>query len=451
VSSSQPGLSDREWATFVRANDDSWKQELKRKNRDENRQLQLRFSKLVQDPEEVDELDRFAAASKPFTTTGQQAEVAEDNELKDIEDEAAIQRDLAAETGAVRESTITTSERKAFQRIFSDIMARSKHGGAQTAAGILPFSGEKSRKVDTEKATSRKRGESLSLVNETGKRNENIQAAVQSYPLALRAAAARALGLASEQATLKAFEMSSQAQETQITDELEHLRQPERERVEKLMRSAKTDFELWHVMDKHVFSLVGKLDTHRLYTTTQPQKRRGRKAKQQALAEGLEPTDSSNINSAGVSSLHLLGPLYPSHLLLGLRLLDRSFAKPSPLVLNILPRIKALGLISQVLGASAAFYNELIRIVWNRHDDFRGALALLEEMEQAGLDLDGNTLDVVGDIKRMQSRVRRGDKGTALQALWSLPEFAPHEFHPWQRKIQAAMEERGHELAQDLP
>jgi hypothetical protein len=128
--------------------------------------------------------------------------------------------------------------------------------------------------------------------------------------------------------------------------------------------------------------------------------------------------------------------------LLGLRLLDRSFAKPSPLVLNVLPRIKSLGIVSHVLGASTAFYNELLRIYWIRYDDFLGVSKLLNEMEQAGLEFDEETLNIVNEIYHAQLKVRKGDRGSVLQALWSMPEFAPGKFRGWKEKIQASVEEQ---------
>ena len=80
-------------------------------------------------------------------------------------------------------------------------------------------------------------------------------------------------------------------------------------------------------------------------------KKGSKKAKNSPKPENvteIEPQEQSEVTSSepavdGVSPLALYGPLYPSFLLLGLRLLDRSFAKPSPLALSILPRIKSLG------------------------------------------------------------------------------------------------------------
>jgi hypothetical protein len=143
-----------------------------------------------------------------------------------------------------------------------------------------------------------------------------------------------------------------------------------------------------------------------------------------------------------VSPLALYGPLYPSYLLLGLRLLDRGFAKPSPLALALLPRIKSSGFTSHVLGASTQFYNELLRIYHYRQDDFRGMIDLLAEMENSALDVDDETLGIVLDVIKAQRSINHGAKGPAVKALWSMPEFAHKKFEFWRDVIHKAIFER---------
>jgi len=208
------------------------------------------------------------------------------------------------------------------------------------------------------------------------------------------------------------------------------------------MHAASTDLELWGVMEQEVFGLVEKLGLAEEKEVSQPKTRR-RRGKKKPVEEAVE--SSSKALAPDVSAkndplnLEIYGPLYPSFLLLGLRLLERSFAKPSPLVNNILPRIKSMGLMSHVLGASTALFNEQLRIMWYRNDDFLGALDLLREMEQAGLDFDEETLRIVIDISRMQMSTRSGLNGQHLQTLWLLPEFATGKFKVWEAKIQESL------------
>jgi len=213
------------------------------------------------------------------------------------------------------------------------------------------------------------------------------------------------------------------------------------------------------VMEEEVFPLIAKLGLEGTEKKETPPKKHGKKAKATKSSKTnprklvLPPEEEQIVQlepiiheGQVVSPLAFYGPLYPSYLLLGLRLLDRSFAKPSPLTLSILPKIKSLGLVSHVLGASTQLYNELLIIYWYRYDDFRGALNLLSEMEQSGLNFNEETLEIVEDIRTMQARIARGDRGETLKALWSLPEFAPGKFAHWRKKIASMLTESGGRL-----
>jgi hypothetical protein len=348
-----------------------------------------------------------------------------------------------------RESTITDSERSAFQKIFSEIYNRSRRFSKNLASGD-PFA-EESMEASENPTDRRKSKSKLAdifndaiLHRDQNDIRNDMESVVGQYPPALRAAAAQAIGIVVDKE--KSTDMD--------TDQLEALREPERLRIEGLMKAARTDFELWEVMEKEVFSLIPKLglgdapEIKEEVSTKNKRKKGGNVSKRddpssEEVSEdpSLNPSTGSGANHK-TSQLALYGPLYPSFLLLGLRLLDRSFAKPSPLTLSLLPKIKSLGFISHVLGASTQFYNELLRIYRYRHDDFRGIHNLLGEMEHSALDLDEETLEIVIDIMKTQLGVHRGDKGSAIRALWSMPEFAPNTFRSWRDKIAQAMGER---------
>lgn len=393
--------------------------------------------------ESLDDM-RFSDESDPF---------ADEDIFNDSQEEPDTSTE--ATTRPVRESTITITERHAFERIFADIIARSKSAGAAAAPNSTPLN-KQAAVLTKQSARERKAKESArSIIDEaarTGssrqtksidsrlgsKTPEELRVNVDQYPIPLRAAAARALGLVSGRSIEPLHEeIISNA------DKLENVRQPERERVESLMRNAKTDIELWQVIEAEVFALVGKLGLEeKPKVQDESTKPRARKRKKEA-SEVAKYEVTATADTGRPLDLNIYGPLYPSHVLLGLRLLDRSFAKPSPLVLNVLPRIKSLGIVSHVLGASTAFYNELLRIYWIRYDDFLGVSKLLNEMEQAGLKFDEETLNIVNEISQAQLKVRKGDRGSVLQALWAMPEFAPGKFKGWKEKIQASVEEQG--------
>ncbi len=348
-----------------------------------------------------------------------------------------------------RDSTITAGERRAFHKIFSDIFEGSQRPSLKKEDWFDDDLGEDILPRNKAKAKSKLDNILTNAIRRDLSSNpEGIVAAIERYPPALQAAAAKAIGLANNE---EDDEGAAPIEGNQLDEEqLEALREPECTRIEGLMRNARSDFELWDVMEKEVFSLVAKLGLANAPTSqagpkgSKSKKTRGKNTSPDAISEKIEEAELSQLVEAdnGVSPLKLYGPLYPSFLLLGLRLLDRGFARPSALTLALLPKIKSFGFSSHVLGASTQFYNELLRIYHYRQNDFRGMLDLLTEMENSALDLNVETLRIVLEVIRAQKSIYIGDKGFALKALWEMPEFAPHKFGPWRANIEKAIYER---------
>ncbi|ELR08235.1 hypothetical protein VC83_04532 [Pseudogymnoascus destructans] len=336
------------------------------------------------------------------------------------------------------ESTITLEERDTFQRIFSDIYARSQSTRPQEQS-LVDLS-----EVNKENAREKLHSimeEAVRLPQNTlftsQPREKNLDT-LKQYPIALRAVAARALGLEG-----KPSRTSERPQEKPV-DKYKEFRQQEQERVEAAMRAAPTDIALWAIMEKEVFSLIPRLGLEERKAPAAPRpKKKGGKSSKKAVETaagkltGVTPAPEP-------LDINLYFPLYASYLLYGLRLLHHSFAKHSPLACNVLPRIKSLGLVSHVLGGTTALYNELLRIYWFQYDDFSGVIRLLEEMEESGLELDEETLDVVTDIQQMQARYlfSREQKAqrTPIHLLWTMNEFAPGRFKSWQIRIRDTLE-----------
>lgn len=280
--------------------------------------------------------------------------------------------------------------------------------------------------------------------------------------------------------------LRSRQKQKDLLKSLEVTREKERERVEGLMRAAATDFDLWKVLENEVFCLIQKLG---LEDPPKPQvsiptakakiKKKRKNGGSNYLVEippaNLQPWPIESENTPiddraakhetslpsepwpqlpqkdknplddlaskyNVSPLQLYGPLYPSYLLLALRLLDRSFSQPSPLTLALLPKIKSLGYISRVLGATVQFYNELLLIYRFRQNDFCGMLRLLEEMELSSVVMNHETLEIVTQICRVQDRIRQGSQGLGMSLLWGLPNFARGKFSPWRDYIREILE-----------
>jgi len=396
-------------------------------------------------PFEFDQPSKFGNKrdSRPTTNRPETVHLNEFGEAEDVEADDAQginyprenEEDLEEGSGSPsmnlrgpRESTITETEKRAFQRIFSDIF-ESQSAPPPTAQNSSPNAEMARLKLDAIM------GDAVGTLPRGDTEKQKI---VDSYPPALRFAAAKALGLTGSPKE-DPFDGEMEELAELKLDELEALRDPERERVEALMKNANTDIELWEVMEKEVFSLIFKLG---LEDNGEPRTAKPKKAKKakKGEIERYEKVVAQSPSGTDVSALTLHGPLYPSHLLLGLRLLDRSFVKPSPLALSILPKIKSLGPISHVLGASTQLYNELLRVYFYRYEDFNSIAKTLNEMEKSAVEIDEDTLEVIIDILKMKAVIARGEKGSTLKYLWSMPQYSRVNFQYWRKRIADILE-----------
>ncbi|KEF62979.1 uncharacterized protein A1O9_00954 [Exophiala aquamarina CBS 119918] len=119
-------------------------------------------------------------------------------------------------------------------------------------------------------------------------------------------------------------------------------------------------------------------------TTTQP-----------AANSKLERTQKHILDSREARAV--LHHVYPAALLYALRLFARDFPS-SHFAFNLLPRIRELGHTSYVLGASTQFYNSLISLKWHRNSSLREVCQLLSEMKQNGVEFDEATCHIVHHI-----------------------------------------------------
>ncbi|EXJ94776.1 hypothetical protein A1O1_03174 [Capronia coronata CBS 617.96] len=138
------------------------------------------------------------------------------------------------------------------------------------------------------------------------------------------------------------------------------------------------------------------------------------------------PSSSSSPSSSSATeaslSLPALHHVYPAALLLALRLYIHHFPS-SPLAHNLLPRIRAFGHTSYVLGAGSQFYNSLLSLVWMTRSSLRQVDALLAEMERGGVELTEETYRILRQIEDERAAdlgrgegnhgVPRGSRGAA--------------------------------------
>jgi pentatricopeptide repeat protein len=391
--------------------------------------------------------------------------------------------DIPLEEDAPR-GTITPSERQTFERIFADIASRGLKPNPSRDMPPPSPTAQRSTNLIMEMAAAdagqHRFGNIMSPAYHSDTAKDKNRA-LQRFPPSLRAAASRAFELLhpnhhdalAEPGSSSTVEEGEDGSEwhthndtSMRTAELDAKRHPEQKRVEDLMTCAGTDFELWDILEKEVFTYPAKLGLRKEDSAVQADadasSKKGRKVakrskeRREKLKKAHASEDPSHQFAELDSSLdapqldeklnlYIYGPLYPSFLLFGLRLLDRAFAQPSTLTLSVLPRIKELGLESFVLGVSTPFYNELLDIYYGRHGDLSKMLDLLEEMRHSGLYFDEGTAAVLGRVQGQTQDLSRGKYGAFATAFMTMPEYEQSmrdRIRHWHRAVDVSIAPR---------
>jgi hypothetical protein len=352
----------------------------------------------------------------------------------------------------VPRGTITAAERQTFEHIFADIRQRGLTPNVEQDLPPPSLSARRSANRIIEQAafdSVQTRPSAILSPTMAADAARDKQKALERFPPSLRAAASRAFELIHPDHPAVMLPRSDSTEdfggegesEWQATTnsalraaELEAKRLPEQKRVEDLMAGARSDFELWDIMEKEVFTYPDRLSLRR-QSSQEPQTQSdeqpdlwlgGKKVKAKfTVSEPIEEEASEDNTVAATQrmNLYIYGPLYPSFLLFGLRRLDQAFAMPSQLALSVLPRIKELGLESFVVGVSTPFYNELLDIYQRRYGNLDKMLELLEEMRHSGLHFDEGTVSVLQAAHSESTALSAGKHGVFAQAFMTMPEY----------------------------
>ncbi|KAI1194177.1 hypothetical protein F5X97DRAFT_14760 [Nemania serpens] len=400
--------------------------------------------------------------------------------------------------------TITPTERQIFQRIFADIEARGLKPAVELDDDHTsePVASRSARLIMQQAAYDAGQARPATVTSPallSGAARDRAKALLR-FPPELRGAASKALNTINWQAmraesydrdgddAYHAYDVGlAAADKDNLPDndwqepahtfartiELEAKRQPERTRIEGLITSAASDFELWDVLEKEVFPMPARLGIVKgAAQSGDPEpsvkpKRRGRKPATKPPSQTIPDADP-NPETSGIGtwpapsddapntgdptklSLYIHGPLYPAYLLLALRRLDTAFFVPSPLVFSLLPRIKELGLESYVLGVSTPFFNELINIYWTRRGDLSGILNLLEEMRHCGIYFDNRTTSILHQMDSALSRLAGSEDHAGFgRALMLMPEYEKSQrerIRHWHSAVDISANERKHDI-----
>ncbi|KAI9707176.1 MAG: hypothetical protein M1836_000136 [Candelina mexicana] len=373
-----------------------------------------------------------------------------------------------------RDTTITAAEHEIFTRIFDDIAASSARAASlfppediESSASFGPKKrvrpGDEVSSILADAVEASKSGSSKSTKPRDHSlfepsqqeapvrgRSERIRQAVEKYPPTLRAAAARAL-FARQQQVEKTQTTENTLEKVEVADDhIQYVRHRELMRVEDMLNAAKTDMDVWRIVDEEVFSTIKKLNVE-LGEPVAKTKRKGRKAAKGRKKDSAIASEESKledlVQEKEVPSLAITGPNYPAHLLVAARLFRHEFPA-SPLALALLPAIKKHGPISYVLGASTALYNELIFILWKTYGDFNGIDDLLKDMDKGGVEFDEATFGLLQGIEKEKMAIRKGQHGRTLEALWKMQAMSASlsALGRWKTAIKARLMETETEM-----
>lgn len=108
---------------------------------------------------------------------------------------------------------------------------------------------------------------------------------------------------------------------------------------------------------------------------------------------------------------------YAELLVTGMRVFRQHFPI-SPFALQVLPRVKSFGRLSEALGCSTELYNEVLYQRFVQHGDMRGIVAILREMETQYLEPDRRTLEMLAYLQRYWQACAVGRRGAAVKAWY---------------------------------
>lgn len=202
--------------------------------------------------------------------------------------------------------------------------------------------------------------------------------------------------------------------------------------ISSMFESATSDVEIWRILEKEVFKLVGDLNTQ-----TEARKKARKevdrkvesaeidgKSKREKQVRSKNQPKVKNLTQESIAlptdTLYsILSTNYADYLLSALRLLRRHHPTSS-YALYLLPTIRRLGPISYVLGASTGFFNEIFFLRWTQYSDLHGIADLLQEMLDQGIEINSVTTNLLVQLKMDRRAGLKGRKGPVVQKWWKL-------------------------------
>ena len=313
---------------------------------------------------------------------------------------------------ADRKTTITGSERAAFQKLYKKFNQAEQKGLNEDELDQIADEYYE----DDDDNSKDKSGDSLDSLFDavlSGKAAQKGPRPPDSAkkPVTLESLARNILESGPEDRKRKMKEEAAQKQAR-----IKELRTSEKERVRKLLEAAPTDHELWAVLEAQVFSVIRSMDLDNSKASGSS----GRKLKAQALAKTLSKSPSSKADPTRDPAV--VYRTYSAHLYSAAQTLRTHFPA-SPLVFNIIPRVKELGRSSYALGASTNLYKTIIRAAFRQNHSYAQICSLLQDMDNGGIEYDYGVLKILDEVLSTHRQATKGQYGRAMQSIMKMDMY----------------------------
>ncbi|KAH7410229.1 hypothetical protein DE146DRAFT_342610 [Phaeosphaeria sp. MPI-PUGE-AT-0046c] len=314
------------------------------------------------------------------------------------------------EAQSARKTTITDTERAAFEKLYKTFKARD-HGGKEKGEHeeLDQIADEYYEDDEEQKHTPLdKVFEELLYGKPQTKTGEVDRLKKAAESAAAKKASAAPTGAETPQ---RKKQLAAKADK----ERMKKLRIEERERIDRLLKHAQTDRELWQILNREVFNQLRKLNLDEP-DTPQKAKQRSKQSTNdpKVRIKRSPPVPPKNLSTT--AEAQALFANYPHHLVTTLHALRIHFPR-SPLPHSILPTIKALGRSSYALGATTQLYRHLIRTAWVQQSSYSLVDKLLTDMETNIVDFDMGILEVLDGMIREHDLARAGRLGRELEIV----------------------------------
>jgi hypothetical protein len=348
-----------------------------------------------------------------------------------------------------KDTTITEIEKHAFDRLFASL---AKEAQQQEAAGIQDDAEDAVTLVEEVEDIEERKGDHYDVDEIINRELKAAAPKIEQYPSMLRKMAVDALYKV-ERVRAARDRRTALKSSDPVTARAQSIMQ----RIAVKLKAARTDIELWKVLEKEIFSQVRRIDI-----SEKVPKRR------QKLNKDLEAIEDSTMDAAQLNDVRLakakindrasegdktpaesrrtlgnmteperptlptpetatktLKPMndlsvlrrtYPAALLLATRILAKR-NQYTPLLSSLIPTLRSLHPYSLILGSSTALYNELLSNTWTTTTSLTAVLALLNDMSNMSLTVDIKTWEILEQITVFRFRALRGDYGEGLKAV----------------------------------